>query len=256
MSNQKIILLAGRGISTNIIYHALKNDFTIDTIILEEPVGTMTFLKKRIRKLGLWKVIGQILFQLIIVNILDITASKRKREICKQFSINNGPLPAEKIKRVHSVNDDSCLQLLKNIDPQLVVVNGTRIISKRVLEGVGARFINAHAGITPKYRGVHGAYWALLNNDEKNCGVTIHLVDEGIDTGGVIAQKTITAGPKDNFVTYPLLQLAEGIPFLKKAITDILDDRLITVKGTDESGLWYHPGIGGYLYNRIARGKK
>ncbi len=256
MSNQKIILLAGRGISTNIIYHALKNDFTIDTIILEDPVEKMTFLKKRIKKLGLWKVTGQILFQLIIVNILDLTASKRKREIRKQFSMNNGPLPAEKIKRVTSVNDDSCLELLKSIDPQLVVVNGTRIISKQVLECVGARFINIHAGITPKYRGVHGAYWALLNNDEKNCGVTIHLVDEGIDTGGVIAQKAVTVSPKDNFVTYPLLQLAEGIPFLKKAIADILDNRLITVKGTDENGLWYHPGIGGYLYNRIVKGKK
>ena len=41
-----------------------------------------------------------------------------------------------------------------------------------------------HAGITPQYRGVHGGYWAVVNNDPEHCGVTIHFVDKGIDTGG------------------------------------------------------------------------
>src|SRR5438093_9923670 len=46
-----------------------------------------------------------------------------------------------------------------------VVVNGTRIISEAVLTASDAVFINMHAGITPKYRGVHGGYWALYNGD-------------------------------------------------------------------------------------------
>ena len=256
MNHSKIVLLAGKGTSTNILYNALKNDLTIDTIIVEEPVGKRTFLKKRIKKLGLWRVSGQILFQFFIVKILNLSSGKRKKAILQQFSMDNSALPLEKIKQVVSVNDETCLQLLHKIGPQLVIVNGTRIISRRILDAVSAPFINMHAGITPQYRGVHGAYWALVNNDEKNCGVTIHLVDAGIDTGGVICQKTITVDRTDNFVTYPLLQLGEGIPLMKQAITDILQNHLVRIEASKQSRLWSHPTIWQYLFYRIGKNKR
>jgi len=253
MNDAKIVLLAGEGISTNILYHALKDEFPIHSIILEEPVGKKTLIKKRIKKLGLWKVTGQILFQLVIAKFLHFTSARRKKEILEAYNLDASPLPSEKITHVSSVNDDQCLELLQRIAPQIVIVNGTRIISKRILDGVNAIFINMHAGITPRYRGVHGAYWALVNRDKENCGVTVHVVDAGIDTGEIIFQAMITPGKEDNFVTYPLLQLAAGIPGMKKAITDILNDRLVKTTGAGQSGLWSHPGFGQYLYQRISK---
>ena len=113
-----------------------------------------------------------------------------------------------------------------------------------------------HVGITPKYRGVHGGYWALVKNDSENCGVTIHFVDAGIDTGEVIFQQRITVTNKDNFVTYPLLQLSEGIPYMKKALQDIIKGQIVTKKNPQESFLWYHPTIWQYLYHRVINGKK
>jgi len=256
MNDAKIVLLAGEGLSTNILYHALKDEFAFHSIILEEPVGKKDLLKRRIKKLGLWRVTGQILFQLIIAKFLRVFSAGRKREILEAYSLDASPLPSEKITRVSSVNDDQCLEILQRIAPQIVIVNGTRIISKRILEGVNATFINMHAGITPLYRGVHGAYWALVNNDPENCGVTVHLVDAGIDTGDIIFQATITPGSRDNFVTYPLLQVAAGIPGMKYAIAEILNERLVKTRGTGESKLWSHPGFVQYLYQRIIRNVK
>lgn len=256
MNDAKIVLLAGEGISTNILYHALKDEFAIHSIILEAAVDKKTFIKKRIKKLGAWRVTGQILFQLIIAKFLNLTSSKRKKEILTTYSMDASPLPKEKTTPVSSVNDDQCLELLQQIAPQIVVVNGTRIISTRILDAVNATFINMHAGITPMYRGVHGAYWALVNKDKENCGVTVHLVDAGIDTGDVTFQATINPNNHDNFATYPLLQLAAGIPGMKKAIADILNGSLVKSKGVGESGLWSHPGFGQYLYQRMAKGVK
>jgi methionyl-tRNA formyltransferase len=125
-----------------------------------------------------------------------------------------------------------------------------------VLDAVNCKFINIHAGITPKYRGVHGAYWALLSDDPEKCGVTVHLVDPGIDTGSIIAQKTITVTRKDNFVTYPLLQLAAGIPMLQAAVADCLGGDLDLKPASGSSRLWYHPTMGQYLYHRLFKGKK
>ena len=196
----------------------MNKEFNIESIILEKSVGKKEFIKKRIKHLGVWKVSGQVLFQASIVKYLNASSGKRKKEILDIYGLNDKPLPEKKIIPVESVNSNECMAALQKINPDVVVVIGTRIISKEILNSIPAKFINIHAGITPKYRNVHGAYWALINNDEPNCGVTVHLVDHGIDTGSIIYQRQIKVTCKDNFVTYPLLQLAEGIIYLKKAL--------------------------------------
>lgn len=256
MEDKKIVILAGKGPSTNIVYNALKSEFNIAAVILEEPISKKEFLRKRIKKLGVWKVFGQILFQLIIVKILETASAKRKKDILSSYHLDDSAISANKIIHVTSVNDIDCLSALQQIKPDILVVNGTRIISAGILNGIFAKFVNMHVGITPKYRGVHGGYWALVNNDKENCGVTVHFVDTGIDTGNIIYQKQIDATDKDNFVTYPLLQLAEGIPFLKKALQNIITGSVVTKTTQLESCLWYHPTLWQYLYYRVRRGIK
>jgi len=256
MNKHRIVMLAGKGISTNILYHSLKSDYNIEAVILENEVPTKEFLKKRIKKLGFWKVVGQVLFQILIAKILNVTSQKRKKEILENYQLNSDPIPAEKVLRVDSVNNTQCVSLLQKTNPEIVIVNGTRIISKKVLDSIPVKFINIHAGITPKYRNVHGAYWALVNNDQENCGVTVHEVDSGIDTGNIIYQKTINVTPRDNFSTYPLLQLSEGIICLKKALSDIFSNKLFFQKNNLESRMWHHPTFGQYLYHRIFNNKK
>ena len=256
MDKHRLIMLARPGDSTNILFHSLKNDFQIEAVMLEKPVAARELLKKRIKKLGWWKVTGQLLFQFSIAKILKQTSRKRKQEILKKYGLENTILPADKIVKVPSVNSYECIEALQKIKPELVIVCGTRIISKSVLESLPVKFINIHAGITPKYRNVHGGYWAIANDDIENCGVTVHLVDEGIDTGTIIYQQKIPITKKDNFATYPLLQLAEGIICLKKAINDFFESKLILQKNNLESKLWYHPTIWQYIYKRIVYNKK
>ena len=94
----------------------------------------------------------------------------------------------------------------------------------------------------------------MANNDRQNCGVTIHLVDKGIDTGDVIDQMPISPGRTDNFSTYPIHQLGVALPRLKNIIEDILANRVSVHKAEGESRLWYHPTIFEYFYYRIFKG--
>ncbi|MEO9021694.1 MAG: formyl transferase [Ginsengibacter sp.] len=256
MDKRRLILLAGKGVSTNILYNSLKDDYEIEAVILEEPVPRKEFIKKRIKKLGVVTVAGQVLFQFTIAQYLNFTSTKRKHEILRHYGLDKTQLPPEKVIRLKSINDTECIVLLKKIAPEIVIVNGTRIISKEILNSIPVKFINIHAGITPKYRNVHGAYWAIVNNDMDNCGVTVHQVDQGIDTGNIIYQGKIKVTGKDNFATYPFLQLAEGIIYLKKALIDIFENNLTFKKNNLESKIWHHPTLWQYLYNRIVYHKK
>lgn len=60
--------------------------------------------------------------------------------------------------------------------------------------------INCHAGKLPFYRGRNILNWALIN-DEKEFGITVHYVDEGIDTGDIILQKLYPITDLDTYAT-------------------------------------------------------
>jgi len=166
-------------------------------------------------------------------------------------------IPAEKVLSVDSVNSEQARRELRRSRPAVVVVAGTRIISEKTLESVGSVFINMHAGITPMFRDVHGGYWALAAGEPENCGATVHLVDKGIDTGGILYQSHIEPTDKDNFATYPLLQIAAGLPLLRKAIEDALQGRITVLPPRDvRSHLWYHRTLWSYLHNRFRLGVK
>lgn len=59
-------------------------------------------------------------------------------------------------------------------------------------------FINCHAGMLPLYRGMNIINWAILNG-EKEIGVTVHFIDDGIDTGDIIAQKSVPVDDADDY---------------------------------------------------------
>ena len=130
--------------------------------------------------------------------------------------LNATPYPVD--HRIHSVNGSATVALLRAARPDVVVVNGTRIIASTVLEEITCPVINTHAGITPGYRGVHGGYWALVDGRPDQVGTTVHLVDPGIDTGGVLARATFAVTAADSIATYPYLHLAAGLPLLGQQV--------------------------------------
>lgn len=250
---KKIVMLCSRGDSSYLVYNKLSEHFSFEKIIVEDSVSTKNLLKRRIKKLGLLTVLGQVLFVGTVVPFLKKSTKNRKKEILNEYgaSVDDRAMMASNPVFVNSVNDKECIETLKKINPDIVVVNGTRIISEEVLGCVNAKFVNLHAGITPKYRGSHGAYWALYNNDKENAGVTVHFVDKGIDTGNIIYQSTITITEKDNFATYPLLQTCVGVEGEIRAINDIMNGEVICKTVDLPSGLYSHPTIFQYFVKRI-----
>ncbi|MCP4442328.1 MAG: formyl transferase [Aureispira sp.] len=252
---KKIVMLSGKDHYSLMMYNGLKDHYNIEKVIVEEAVDRKKFLKRRIKRLGYFKVFGQILFQLFIVKLLRMTSKAKIAALKEKYQLKETPIDQDKILNATSINSKASRELLEEIQPDIIIVNGTRIISKKILGCTNAIFINTHAGITPKYRGVHGGYWALAHKDKENCGVTVHLVDPGIDTGGILHQAIVEVEANDNFVTYPYIQLAKGIELMKQTLGEaIVQDKLETKEGTKESFLWYHPTIWYYLYHRVFKG--
>lgn len=76
------------------------------------------------------------------------------------------------------------------------------ILPKNILELPEKGFINFHYGLLPQCRGPQPILWHILNNNPEG-GITLHRLDDGIDTGPIVLQEKLPIGPTD---TYGILQ--------------------------------------------------
>ena len=251
MQQKKIILLASDCESSRWVYHALKEVVTIEAVILEQPISKKDLAFRRIKKIGLWQVIGQTLFSALVVPLLKRRSKTRKAYLINEYRLNSNGFNTTQTLKVSSVNEEGCLHAIQLLQPDIIVVNGTRIINKKILQSTNAVFVNMHVGITPHYRGSHGGYWALRNNDIDNFGTTIHIIDAGVDTGAVIMQVFIKPDKPDNFTTYPILQVAIGIEALKKVLANMISGNYETKKHTEKGNMYFQPTLWQYLTGSV-----
>jgi folate-dependent phosphoribosylglycinamide formyltransferase PurN len=254
--NLRVTLLARRGPLTNILFHALTKDFNDVTVILEQPISRSHLVLKRIKRCGLVTVAGQALFLIAAEPLLKRAGAKRIDSIKVQYGMDDSPLP-DSAAEVGSVNSAEAKALLERRKPDIVIVYGTRIISKKLFGAFEVPFVNIHSGITPSFRGVvQGGYWALAKGRPDLAGTTIHFIDAGVDTGCILKQVTFKVSREDSYATYPYLHLAHALPLLMEAIREILEGRpeIRQIASDLPSKLYYHPTLWGYLGRRYWRG--
>lgn len=114
----------------------------------------------------------------------------------KNFVLNKGyeVLQPEKIK-----GNKEFIEKISSLQPDFIVVVAYGFILPQELIAIPKYgVINIHASLLPKYRGASPIQSAILNGD-KETGVTIMLIDDKMDHGPLLAQKTITILNNDNF---------------------------------------------------------
>lgn len=113
-----------------------------------------------------------------------------------------------------------------------VSMSFNQIFKKEMINLPPLKTINCHAGKLPFYRGRNILNWVLIN-DEKEFGITVHYVDEGIDTGDIILQKTYPITDEDNYRT--LLERAYGgcADVLYEALKMMQKGKIFVTKQTD-----------------------
>jgi methionyl-tRNA formyltransferase len=100
-----------------------------------------------------------------------------------------------------NINSDDFLLSVKPFGCDLFVsMSFNQIFKKRLIDLPRMGTINCHAGMLPFYRGRNVLNWALIN-DESNFGITVHYVDEGVDTGDILTQEVFSITDQDNYAS-------------------------------------------------------
>ena len=106
----------------------------------------------------------------------------------KKVALKN-EIPVYQPEKVRDVEFIKTLSLLK---PDLIIVVAFgQILPKSILDMPSIGCINVHASLLPKYRGAAPIQWSIINGESKT-GVTTMWMDEGLDTGDMFLQKSIS----------------------------------------------------------------
>jgi methionyl-tRNA formyltransferase len=168
-------------------------------------------------------------------------------------------LPVYQPKRVR---ETAFIDQLRSINPEVIIVAAYgQILPPEILTLPKFGCINIHASLLPSYRGAAPINWAIIKG-EKETGITIMQMDEGMDTGAVLMQERIIIDPADTAGSLMEKLATVGAKLISTALPLIVDGRLLPLmqdssRATSapllkkEDGLidWKIPALD--IYNRV-----
>lgn len=153
----------------------------------------------------------------------------------KQIFVKHGvPL----INITGSVNSEESLETLRALDADLFIsITGNQIFKKPLLDIPRFGTLNLHTALLPKYRGLMPSFW-VLKNKEKQTGVSVFFVDEGIDSGPILVQKKINI---ENMSQWELIRITKflGMEAILEGIELIQSGDYKLIPNNEEESTYY-----------------
>ena len=132
--------------------------------------------------------------------VVAVFSNRRSAGVLKKaYDLNVKALHFDRKSFYHS---NELLYVLQDMDPDLIVLAGFLwIFPENILQRFPGKVVNIHPALLPKYggKGMYGdkVHKAIIENKEKESGITIHYVNEKYDEGEIVFQKTVNVDQDD-----------------------------------------------------------
>lgn len=242
----KVIFLARELESSKLIADLLLRKGWADKIIFETgSVARKSKLKRMIWRKPRWRLV------LLPLDILFLIWMTRKAN--QLFHAKHPHIPSvEPALRVEDANEERCVEFLRREQPDFILIYGTAILKKPVLSIPRLGVVNIHGGLVPKYRNVHGEFWAVAHHNFHELGTSILLTDEGVDTGGVVSQRTLGIHTPVSVSEAKLLVFEETLRLLEEVMPELRRESVAAQKQPPYTGTMFQtPTFFDWLRHRV-----
>jgi methionyl-tRNA formyltransferase len=174
---------------------------------------------RKMRRLGLLNTV-EILTSYPLQVLLASQDQKNARRLLRQLPRPAMPLDGDRVVYVRTVNGADAIQAMTALEPDVIVQAGAGILRPGLFKTARLGTVNLHHGIAPLIRGMSSIYWALWEKRPDWLGATIHWIDEGIDTGEVLAYAPIApVAPGEGYPALFAQATQKGVDQLVKTLT-------------------------------------
>jgi folate-dependent phosphoribosylglycinamide formyltransferase PurN len=247
-----LIALVGDAPHAWTMVNALRRRFGDFPVIVERGESSSAFWARRRKKLGARAVYSMKAAQLAAKATKPFSRA-RLSEL--RAACNSSPVDGPVRRDVDNLNSDTACDVIRALAPKAVFVASTGMLRRPLLEACACPVVNYHSGVNPAYRGINGGYFALANGEPQHFGVTLHLVDLGVDTGPILATNQIPVAASDNLQTYMTLMAAKSQDLAVETMARVLAGQAYPLPpSTLPSAQYYAPTLAQYLSNGLKRG--
>lgn len=217
----RLMLTAGFDRAHNVIacgYLLRRDGHDIVGLIVVSPYS-LKRLKSLIRQRGIAIVLNSI--KRLLGATSEMEAGNPVGEFMKEHSIDWRSLKkwatAHRIPyhTVDNLNSPETVRIVEEASPDALIYGGGGILRGPIIRASKHRVLNAHSGPMPQIRGMNACEWSVLLDVPP--AVTIHFIDEGIDTGRIIEKIPITLETGDTIDQLRAKCLVCGVEGLRRA---------------------------------------
>ena len=190
-----------------------------------------------------FKIDGIVLEQLINTPSFEISHPfEQERDNFEVKELLNNTLTYEDIsitKKYDSVNDEKCINFISDIQPEVIIVFGTGIIRKQLINLCFNGIINLHGGDPQKYRGLDTHLWAIYHKEFNELVTTLHRLSNLLDDGDIIKQAPININQKSNIHMLRAENTKICIKIVLSALKDFKKYNKFISSPQDQRGRYY-----------------
>lgn len=173
-------------------------------------------------------------YPLFIRKLKDIINPSMEYNYIKSYSL----------PEIHAagVNTPQFKKALLKLNPDIILVGSWgEKIEKEIFDLPKIAAINAHPSLLPAYRGPNPYFWTIRNGEQAS-GITLHLLDENLDTGAILAQEEIKIFPSDTGKTLKERTVLTARGVVCELLKTLREDIIIPLQQTEDKSSYYsHP---------------
>ncbi len=182
----------------------------------------------------------------LIVEEQSPFAARKADAYLRCLSIDEVPEPTAAIATrldvpvvtVDNLNSTECLRNLSKFRLTMAVLGNTRIIKQQTLELLTNGCINVHPGLLPRIRGAFPQCWSIIQDEPVGC--SCHLVDVGVDTGPILARKSVVVFEGDTLEEIVARTMYASAKILSETLLDFERMSARAVVQASEDGTTFH----------------
>lgn len=193
---------------------------------------------------------GEDVFTATVLQSLIDAAFNVQLIVCPFYENNNSHISAQRIAdlnhidfiRNKDVNSEEIKQKIITLAPDLIIsVHLRKVLKKEIFSLAKIAAINVHPSLLPKYRGLSPQHQVLIHG-EKESAVTIHYIEEGIDTGDIVIQKRFEIEDDDYIADVQFKMLAIYKTLMVDAVR-LLQDKNFKATKQSQEGISYFGAV-------------
>ena len=138
-----------------------------------------------------------------------------------------------------SVNSKEFRKALIKLNPDIMLVGSWgEKFEKETYDIPKIASINAHPSLLPKYRGPNPYFW-VIKNEEQSSGITFHLIDNGYDSGAILAQEEVKIYPSDTGESLKQRTVLTARGVVCELLKDLSEDIIIPLQQREENATYF-----------------